>query len=201
MRRRALLALLALPGCSLLPERPYRPVQRFTLSPPLGAARPAPRRAPVLLVRTFRAAPGLEARGLRVLEADGQVVMEPWAEWVAPPADLAEEALRRQLTASGRFAAVTAPGSRLRADLVLEAELSGLEAVRAEGLARARLSGLLMTEAGEAGRVLDQFTVTGEAPLSGTGPAAEAAAMTAALGVALEQVEGRLATATATGRR
>src|SRR3712207_7059154 len=45
-------------------------------------------------------------------------------EWVAPPAELVEEALRRWLTGSGLFSAVTVPGSRARSDLVLETELT-----------------------------------------------------------------------------
>ena len=75
-----------------------------------------------------RAAPGMDVRGLRLVGADGQVSTGYWQEWAAPPAELAEEALRRWLAASGRFSAVTLPGSRLRANYVLEGELIRLQA-------------------------------------------------------------------------
>ncbi len=190
----------ALAGCSVLPDRPYQEVQRFALAPERPQRATPARGAPVLLVRTLRAAPGLDVRGLRLLGADGQVTTEYWQEWAAPPADLAEEALRRWLAASGRFSAVTLPGSRLRSDLVLEAELIRLQAEPGSGLGRAALSVLALAEAqsgsGEA-RILGQFLAEGAAPLARQGSkvrAADAAtAMSAALGLALAQVEQRLA--------
>ncbi|MDO9709059.1 ABC-type transport auxiliary lipoprotein family protein [Paracraurococcus lichenis] len=209
MTRRALLALAAaLPACSVLPERPYQEPQRFVLAPerpampaPGRPAVPAPaRRGPVLLLRTLRAAPGLEQRGLRVLGPAGVVTYEFWSEWTAPPADLAEEALRRWLVASGRFGAVTAPGSRLRSDLILEGELTRLQAEPANGLARAALSALLLADGTGESRVLGQFLVEGTAALPGGPrgdgrivPAEAAAAMTAALGTAFGRLEGALA--------
>jgi cholesterol transport system auxiliary component len=205
-RRAALLLLAGLPACSVLPDRPYQPAQRFALAPerPPG---PAPsRRGPVLLLRTLRAAPGLDLRGLRILGARDQVTVEFWAEWTAPPADLVEEALRRWLLASGRFTAVTAPGSRLRAQLILEGELTRLQAEPVAGVARAALSALLLADGTGEGRVLGQFLAEGTAPLPG-GPRADgrvvaaeaAAAMSAALGDALGQLERALAGAI--GRR
>ncbi|MFC7476693.1 hypothetical protein ACFQS7_20160 [Dankookia sp. GCM10030260] len=201
MNRRALiLAALALPACSVLPDRPYQQTQRFVLAPdrPPG---PAPaKRGPVLLLRTMRAAPGLDQRGLRVLGARDDVTVDFWNEWTAPPADLAEEALRRWLLASGRFAAVTAPGSRLRAGVILEAELTRLQAEPAAGIARASLSALLLADGtGGTSRVLGQFLADGTAPLPG-GPRADgkvaadaaAAAMSAALGDALGRLEAAL---------
>jgi ABC-type uncharacterized transport system auxiliary subunit len=202
--RRAVLLLPLLAGCSVLPNRPYQEAQRFGLAPERPGRAAAPRNAPVLLVRSLRGAPGLEGRGLRSLTADGEVVTAYWQEWVAPPADAAEEALRRWLTASGRFAAVTLPGSRLRADLVLEGELIRLQAEPAARRATAALSVLLLSEPqmgpGEA-RILAQFTAEGSAPLSpgldprAPGPEA-AAAISAALGAAFAQVEERLGGAT-----
>jgi ABC-type uncharacterized transport system auxiliary subunit len=205
--RRTLLRLLpalaaggAGSGCSVLPSRPYQEVQRFALAPERPRREPTPSRGPVLLLRTLRAAPGLDTRGLRLVGANGQVDTEFWNEWTAPPAELAEEAMRRWLGASGLFAAVTPPGSRLRADLVLEAELLRLHAEPEAGLARAALSALLLQEQAEAGaqaRILGQFTPEGTAPLPGGSrsrgaslPAAEAAeAMAAALAAALTALE------------
>jgi cholesterol transport system auxiliary component len=201
MNRRALiLSALALPACSVLPDRPYQQTQRFILAPDRPAG-PAPaRRGPVLLLRTMRAAPGLDQRGLRVLGARDDVTVDFWNEWTAPPADLAEEALRRWLLASGRFSAVTAPGSRLRSGVILEAELTRLQAEPAAGIARASLSALLLADGpGGDNRVLGQFLADGTAPLPG-GPRADgkvgagdaAAAMSAALGDALGRLETAL---------
>ena len=207
MRRRGLLLLAAaLPGCSVLPNRPYREVERFVLAPARPSGPPPPRTGLVLLLRTMRAAPGLDQRGLRILGPRGEVTVSFWSEWTAPPVDLAEEALRRWLLASGRFRAVTAPGSRLRADVILEAELTRLQAEPGEGIARAGLSGLLLDNGSTENRVLGQFPVEGTAPLPGgvqspdsLAPADAAAGMIAALGVALGRLES--AVGAALGRR
>jgi hypothetical protein len=147
----------------------------------------------------MRAAPGLDQRGLRSLGADGQVTQDFWAEWAAPPADLAEEATRRWLAGSGQFAAITAPGSRLRAGLVLEAELLRLEVEPGARRARATVAGLLLLEAPESGaptQILGQLQADGTAPLPpGEDPALAAAAMNAALGQALAGLETRIVAA------
>jgi ABC-type uncharacterized transport system auxiliary subunit len=205
-RRAVFLAALALPACSVLPDRPYQQTQRFILAPERPAGPVPAKRRPVLLLRTMRAAPGLDQRGLRVLGARDDVSVDFWNEWTAPPADLVEEALRRWLLASGRFSAVTAPGSRLRSELVLEAELTRLQAEPVAGIARASLSALLLADGGGESRVLGQFLADGTAPLPG-GPRADgkvmagdaAAAMTAALADALGRLEAALAGAI--GRR
>ncbi|MBL6458746.1 membrane integrity-associated transporter subunit PqiC [Belnapia sp. T6] len=196
IRRRAVLLTPLLAGCSVLPERPYRETQRFALAPERPQRAQPPRGAPVLLIRSLRAAPGLEGRGLRSLGTDGRITTTYWQEWAAPPAELVEEALRRWLIASGRFAAVTQPGSRLRADLVLEAELIRLEASPAAGQGRAALSVLLLAEPGSGpgeARILGQFVADGVAPLPGDAPPeAAASAMAAALAAALADLEARL---------
>jgi ABC-type uncharacterized transport system auxiliary subunit len=150
----------------------------------------------VLLLRTLRAAPGLEARGLRRVRADGTLDVAFYEEWLAPPAELAEQALREWLIASGLFAAVAAPGTRLRTPLILEAELTSLELRLAEGEARAALAGLLLRE-GEGvaeARVLGQRFVSGTARAAATGEPglAQAMAMAAALEGAFGQLEGWL---------
>lgn len=205
MNRRALiLSALALPACSVLPDRPYQQTQRFVLAPERPAGSPPARRGPVLLLRTLRAAPGLDQRGLRILGARDEVTVDFWNEWTAPPADLVEEALRRWLLASGRFTAITAPGSRLRPELILEGEVTRLQAEPVLGIARASLSALLLADGTGESRVLGQFLADGAAPLpggrraDGKVPAGDAAAaMSAALGDALARLETALAGAVA----
>lgn len=199
-RRSLLLALPALLGaCSVLPDRPYQESRRYLLAPRRTGRVPARRGAPVLLVRVMRAAPGLDQRGLRSLGAEGRITLAYWDEWAAPPAEAAEEALRRWMTDAGLFSAVIAPGSRLQADVIMEAELVRLEAVPAAGQARAALSVLVLSNpardpVGEA-RVLGQILAEGTAPLArgaSAPPEAMAEAMEAALGTALAGLERQL---------
>ena len=199
MSRRALLLLpLALAGCSVVPERPNIPVRRFALNPERPARSAAPRTAPVLLVRRVRGVPGLQDLGLRRIEADGGIAIAPWDEWLAPPGDLAEAALRGWLQSSGLFAAVVAPGSRAEHALVLEAQLTALEAAPAASEARAGLAGVLLQERGLSSRVLLTFDLRGRAPLpAGSGAPATAAAMQAALGEAFAELERVFAAALA----
>ncbi|HWX46793.1 MAG TPA: hypothetical protein VNZ61_01900 [Roseomonas sp.] len=197
MRRRLmLLALPMLAACSVLPEYPYVEVKRFPLAPRREAPPARGGRRRVLLVRLMRSAPSLDTRGLRSLRPDGTESVDFYAEWSAPPAELAEEALRRWLTDTGLFSAVIVPGSRAQADLVLETELTALYADLGRGEARVGLSGVLMRETGSDSRILAQLSLTGTAPLPPERPLppeAAAAAMNAAFADALGQLEQRLA--------
>jgi ABC-type uncharacterized transport system auxiliary subunit len=193
-RRAALLLPLTLAGCgSILPDRPNVPVRRFPLAPrrpDSAAARPG---APVLLLRRLRAVPGLQELGLRRARPDGAFDILPYEEWIAPPADLAEAALRGWLAQSGLYAAVVAPGSRAEAALVLEAQLTVLEADPAAGEARAALSGVLLREERLSSRVLLPFEVAATAPLARDAAApAMAQAMQQALGLAFGRLEAAL---------
>lgn len=193
MRRRLLLALPLLAGCSIFPDRPNVPVRRYALFPRRPESRTAPSGAPVLLVRRVRGVPGLQDLGLRRATPEGAYEILTYEEWIAPPADLAEAALRAWLQASGRFAAVVAPGSRLDANLVLELQLTALEAAPAAGAARAGLAGVLLREERLSARVLAPFEVQGRAPLAPDAtPPAMAAAMQAALGDAFARLEATL---------
>ena len=196
MNRRLLLGLPLLgAGCSVLPDRPFLESQRFALEP-RRAGPPGRRTRQALLLRSMRAAPGLELRGLRRVQADGRVEVAPYEEWLAPPADLTELALRQWLVASGRFTAVTSPGSRLATTLILETELLILQIDG--GLARAAVAALLLTQGGGLGdpRPLGQTTVEAQIPLSAAANAsAQAAAMQAALGRVLADLESWLVSA------
>lgn len=191
IRRAALLTLpLLLAGCSVFPERPNVPVRRFALNPQRPTRRTAPPGAAVLLIRRVRGVPGLQELGLRRVRADGGFEIAPWDEWLAPPSDLAEAALRSWLQASGLFSAVVAPGSRAEHTLVLEAQLTALDSVPAANEARAGLAGVLLLERGLSSRVLTTFDVAGRAPMpQGADAPAEAAAIEAALGDAFANLE------------
>lgn len=196
MNRRALIAALPLlaAGCSIFPDRPNVPVRRFALSPVRQTAQGARPGAPVLLVRLVRSVPGLQDLGLRRVRPDGSYEILVYEQWIAPPAGLVDAALRAWLQGSGLFSAVVPQGSRAEASLVLELQLTALEAMPAWGRARAGLAGVLLREERLASRVVETLEATGEAPLA---PDAEAPAMvlamTQALGVALAGIEARLA--------
>ncbi|WP_431281886.1 hypothetical protein ACQW02_21170 [Humitalea sp. 24SJ18S-53] len=207
-RRAGLLALPLLAGCSVL-DRPYVETLRYPLQPARPAAMPVampasavrggrPRR-PTLMIRGLRAAPGLDARGLRVIRADGTERLDPYAEWVGPPNELVEEQLRRWLAASGLFGGIVAQGTRARTDLVLEGEVTALEADLRDGQSRAGIAVLLLAgDDGGGGRVVGQWAVIGRAPLpastnpDGPPPGAIAASGTEALAGALTALEDAL---------
>jgi ABC-type uncharacterized transport system auxiliary subunit len=186
-RRWTLLAAAALAGCGLS-QRPYAERRAWpllvrrpeTLPPRLGG--------PVLLVRTLRAGPGLEARGLQSIRPDGSIRTEFYEEWAVPPAEAVEDALRNWLAACGRFAAVLAPGSRLPADQVLEGELDALWSEPARHDAYAAI-GVTVVEQNGAPKVRTQQSLSARAPLDGADPPAAVAAMRAALAEVFSQIE------------
>ena len=194
MRRRLLLAApaAALAGCSILPARPYLEKREWPLDVRRPDALPPRPGGKALLVRTLRAAPGLEQRGLQIVEADVSIHTDFYEEWSVPPADAVEDVLRRWLAASGMFSAVLAPGSRAQADLALEGELLSLIAVPANGSSHAGLAVVLLDLHPSPVRVLLQADETGQAPLAATTPPAIAAAGRAALARLMTEVEARL---------
>lgn len=192
MHRRLLLATpLLLAACGSL-ERPYAERRQW----PLVARRPRTDRprlgAPVLLIRSLRAGPGLEQRGLQSLQADGSIRTEFYEEWAAPPAQAVEEALRGWLADSGLYAAVLATGSRVEPDLVLEGELTGLWTIPATRQAHLALGVTIIAQRPTATRVTLQQRFTAEAPMAGTSPREAVEAQSAALAAVLAQIEAAL---------
>ena len=193
MKRRMLFALAAstiVAGCGLA-ERPY--AERRTW--PLQVRRPtnAPRAGRrVLLVRTVRAGPGMEARGLQSVQPDGSVKTEFYEEWAVPPAEAAEDSLRQWLADSGRFAAVVAPGSRLVPDLVLESSLDALWSVSATRQAHAALNVAVIEQKGDVPRILLQRSFSADVLLMGLDAPDAAAGMRAALAQIFTQIEGAM---------
>ncbi|MCA3364122.1 MAG: membrane integrity-associated transporter subunit PqiC [Roseomonas sp.] len=197
LNRRAL--LLAAPflasACTILPDRPYQEVLRYALEPRRQGDGWRGKGRSLVLLRTLRAPPALDVRGLRSIRPDGTEEIDFYAEWIAPPAEAAEQALRRWLMDARLFAAVLAPGSRANPDLVLEGELTRLVANRARGQAEAELNFVLISERESAPRVLGQMLSNGTAALpNGTlRPDQAAAAMNAALANAFASLEQALA--------
>ena len=197
LHRRAM--LLAAPflasACSVLPERPYQEVLRYALEPRRQGEGWRGKGRRLLLLRTLRAPPALDVRGLRSVRPDGTEEIDFYAEWIAPPAEAAEQALRRWLIDARLFAAVLAPGSRANPDLVLEGELTRLVANRAAGQAEAELNFVLISERAASSRVLGQMLSTGTAalPSGALRPDQAAAAMNAALANAFGSLEQALA--------
>jgi cholesterol transport system auxiliary component len=193
MRRRWIVAYIALAGCSVLPQTPY--VQQRTW--PLDVRRPSvvPRkqRGYVLLVRNIRAAPGLEDRGLQWLQRDGSVHVDFYEQWAVPPAQAMENNLRQWLADSGLFAAVVAPGSRLNADFVLEGELDSFIAAPSGGVAEVALALVLLDQRRGSTKVLLQRTESAEVKLSNTDPSGIAEAMRAGSAEVLRQTETDIA--------
>jgi len=196
LHRRAL--LLAAPflasACSVLPDRPYQEVLRHALEQSRQGDGWRGKGRRLLLLRTLRAPPALDVRGLRSIRPDGTEEIDFYAEWIAPPAEAAEQALRRWLMDARLFAAVLAPGSRANADFVLEGELTRLVANRARGQAEAELNFVLISERETSARVLGQMISTGSAALPNNVPRPDqaAAAMNAALANAFASLEQAL---------
>lgn len=151
----------------------------------------------VLLLRQMQAGPGMEARGLQGIAADGSARVEFYESWSVPPAQGAEAALRAWLEASGRFAAVLAPGSRMNPDLILETTLTTLltEPAGTDGPPRARagLSLVVLDQRAGQPRLRAQRALRGAAMAEAATPPARAAAMRAALADVFSQAERLLA--------
>jgi ABC-type uncharacterized transport system auxiliary subunit len=192
MRRRSvLLAAAALGGCGLS-TRPYVERRDWPLLVQRPQALPPRAGAPVLLVRSLRAGPGMEARGLQTLRADGSIKTEFYEEWAVPPAEAVEDALRRWLADSGLFSGVLAPGSRLVADLVLEGELDALwtEPARHDAFAAVGIS--VLEQNPSAMKVKLQRTVSARAALAGGAVPQAVEAMRAAVAQVCAEIEALL---------
>jgi cholesterol transport system auxiliary component len=192
-RRIAVIGASCLSGCSLVGLQPYTERRDWPLVVRRAVALPPRRNGRTLLVRSVTAAPQLEARGLQWLRPDGSVHADIYEQWAVPPAEAVDDDLRQWLAASGIYTAVLEPGSRLRADLVLEAELDAFVADLPAGVARAALAGVLMDERTSPARVLLQQTFSATAKLASDNIPDLVEALRAALRDVLEQVEKRLA--------
>lgn len=166
-RRHLLLAPLLLGACSVLPERPYAQRRDWPMTVQRPVILPPKRGGPVLLVRSVAAAPGLEDRGLHAVQPDGSMAVAYYEQWISPPAQALEQAMRQWLGGAGLFAAVLATGSRLDADYVLEAELTALWTDVATQRAVAGLAYAVLEQRGSKPVVRAQRTLSASAAVAG----------------------------------
>ncbi len=103
MRRRLVLAGRARrwAGVRCCRRRPYVQRRDWPLDVRRGRSLPPRRRGRVLLVRSMRAGPGLEVRGLQWLQRDGSVHVDFYEQWAVPPAQAVEDDLRQWLADCG----------------------------------------------------------------------------------------------------
>jgi cholesterol transport system auxiliary component len=189
MKRRIVLAApVLLAGCaSLLPAQKYIPRVNWPLDPAPPDNVAANEGGKVLLLRDLDAGPGMSDQGIQTLETDGSLDKSYYNLWAVAPADAVTEALGAWLTASGAFSAVVAPGSRLTADLIVEGAVTELLSDLSANQARAVMTLVVIQNVNGNTRPLAQQRITGVAPLSGTGAAAQVSAQSAALANALAQ--------------
>jgi len=197
MMRRGLLgtglAGLLAAGCSVLPAAPYPQRRDWPILAPRPNPLPPRAGGPVLMVRSVTPAPGLDRRGLQVMQPDGSMRVDFYEQWAVAPAEGVEAALRDWLAGSGLYSAVIAPGSRLSAGLVLEAELQQFWADPGANVARVMLAVVLLDSRPGATKVRLQRTLAATAPLAGTTPPDVAQAVLAALAETLKETEQALA--------
>lgn len=198
MRRRLLLlaAPLGLSGCgSLLPTQKYIPRTVWPLQPQPTTTKIAPPGAPVLLVRAITPAPGLEQRGLQSLTSNGNLVVDYYNLWAVPPAESLTQGLVDWAQASGNFAAVITPGSRLNPDLIVEGDLSELLVNQTTNQAQAQMTLLIIKptlSAAGSSQPLAQTKLTATAPVRANTPEAQAEAQSAAIASLLAQATALL---------
>jgi cholesterol transport system auxiliary component len=196
MKRRWLVVCgVSLAGCSLLPQAPYVQQRAWPLDVDRPSVTPRKSHGRVLLVRSVRAAPGLEDRGLQWLQRDGSVHIDYYEQWAVPPAQAVENDLRQWLSDSGLFAAVVASGSRLNADYVLEGELDTFIADPNAGVVHVALAIVLLDQRRGSTKVLLQRTEGADVKLTASDPPAIAEAMRAAMVEVLRRTEADVARA------
>lgn len=144
----------------------------------------------ILLVRAMNPAPGLEQRGLQSLDKNGSLHIDYYNLWAVPPAAALTQGLISWAQASGDFAAVITPGSRLTPTLIIEGTFSELLFDQASHQAQAQMTLLIIkpaaTIAGFA-EPLAQTRLSATAPAQGDSPAAQAQAQSAAMAGLLTQ--------------
>lgn len=125
----ALLALLALPGCGILPKR--EPIAIYEPARPSGAM-PASTMPPAtwsLIVARPVASGLLDNDRIAVRPAPGEISVYKAAAWTETAPELVHNALLRRFEDSGRILSVARPGSGVRGQFQLQTDLRVFESV------------------------------------------------------------------------
>lgn len=125
-----------------------------------------------LEIRRFRISPRYDGRGFVYRRGAHVYEADFYNEFFAPPAELFTEAVRQWLAASGRYAHVVGPESRLLGAHVLEGNISALYGDFSGGAERAVLEIQFFLLAEPGSTVLLDRTERAEVLLEGSGPAA-----------------------------
>lgn len=152
--------------------------------------------APVLVVRPFRAASGLEGRGFLVRTEAGRWERDFYHEHAVPPAARIGDLAQQWLAASGLFGAVLAPGVPTDPELSLDGRLLALHLERDASASTCAVLELecVLVDA-RSGALVALVRCAEREPVLSEGPAEAVRAWDAALARCLARLESELAAA------
>lgn len=118
-----LLAWFPITGCL---SRPALVKQFFSFSASSGRMAPASTNGPILAIRRLIVSPPFDTQSLVYRDGEFSYEHDPYAEFLASPADTLTETVRDYFRETGLFAAVVEPGSALQPSLLVEITVSRL---------------------------------------------------------------------------
>jgi len=108
----AVLGLLVLAGCNVLPEAQTDPTRFYVLSSPMGTLGEPATKAPIVHLRPVELASYIKAKPIIVRRGDNEVEFREYARWGEPLELGIARVLREELLAHGAARAVLASGLR-----------------------------------------------------------------------------------------
>ncbi|HET7626156.1 MAG TPA: ABC-type transport auxiliary lipoprotein family protein [Verrucomicrobiae bacterium] len=94
--------------------------QDFTFSPSSATTSAAPKNGRVLGILKIRIAPSFDSQSLIYRTGEFSYERDPYAEFLVPPAESMEAAIREAFRQTGVFSEVTEPGGILKPNIVAE---------------------------------------------------------------------------------
>jgi len=125
----SLLALLLLPGCSVLPQPAPEAIDTYVLEYATRPAETAPAGSdlPVLIVTTPRAHGGYDTTGIAYMQQTYDLRYYARSHWADTPARMLAPLIADAVQATGQFQALYATPGSVSADLRLDTELIRLQ--------------------------------------------------------------------------